>query len=137
MSTPVSERAIAPGGGASTRGRAWLVLLAWLALTLLPGAALAAGVRLVGSEPEDGARLDAPPARLEIRLSEPVRISHFVVSGPGGMVELSESPEGQLGERHRAVPAQPLAPGSHRIAWRGMAGGGTETAGGYRFEIAP
>ncbi|WP_445158439.1 copper resistance CopC family protein [Halomonas sp. E14] len=128
---------MARGGGGVLQGRASLVLLAWLALTLPPVNALAAGVQLVDSVPEDGARLDAPPAQLEIRLSEPVRLSHFVVSGPGGMVALSESPEGQLGEHHRAVPAEPLAPGEHRIAWRGMAGGGTETAGGYRFEIAP
>ncbi|MBA2780270.1 copper resistance CopC family protein [Billgrantia kenyensis] len=109
----------------------------FIALALLLGVAppLWAQAEMVASFPEDGAMLEQAPEELTIRLDEPLRLTLFAVSGPAGMVKLTETSEGSLEERHYAIPEGRFEPGEYRIVWRGTAASGTASAGGYRFEI--
>ncbi|MCE8042188.1 copper resistance protein CopC [Halomonas daqingensis] len=109
----------------------------FIALAILLGGAppLWAQAEMVESFPEDGTRLEQAPEELTIRLDEPLRLTLFAVSGPEGMVELGDTTQDTLAERHRAVPAGRMVPGEYRIVWRGTAASGTTSAGGYRFEL--
>lgn len=109
----------------------------FIALAILLGGAppLWGQVEMVETFPEDGASLDQAPEELTIRLDEPLRLTLFAVSGPEGMLELGETTQHTLAERHRAVPAGRMVPGEYRIVWRGTAASGTVSAGGYRFEL--
>jgi methionine-rich copper-binding protein CopC len=89
----------------------------------------------VETYPDDGASLPRAPEELVIWLDEPLRLTLFAVSGPAGMVKLTETSEGSLEERHYAIPEGPFEPGEYRIVWRGTAAVGTESSGGFRFVI--
>ncbi|MCC5882123.1 MAG: copper resistance protein CopC [Halomonas sp.] len=108
----------------------------FVALTTLALASpLWAQAEMVESTPADGSHVEQAPEKLGIRLDAPLRLTLFEVSGPEGMVPLAETTIGTLEEEHRAVPEGRMVPGEYRIVWRGTAGSGTESAGGYRFEI--
>lgn len=114
-------------------GTQWrLATAVWL---LLASPLLWAHAHVGATHPEAGAMLEQAPERLELRFEAPIRLTQYDVTGPQGVVELSEDTLGSLAERHGAVPAEPLEPGEYEVVWRGLAEDGHTMSGGYRFTI--
>ncbi|MCE8017680.1 copper resistance protein CopC [Halomonas sp. MCCC 1A17488] len=107
-------------------------VVAWLGLMSQP---LWAHAHLVEQVPAEGESVEGSPERFELRFGEPLRITQFEVSGPGGGIELSDTPVGAMGERHEARPAATLVPGEYRVIWRGLAEDGHTMSGDYRFSV--
>lgn len=110
-------------------------LLAATVSLLLASSPLWAHAHVSTTQPEAGAILEQAPEQLELQFDSPIRITQFDVTGPEGLVELSEDPIGASAERHVAVPADTLAPGDYEVVWRGIAEDGHAMSGGYRFAI--
>ncbi|UYG03058.1 copper resistance protein CopC [Halomonas sp. LR3S48] len=90
---------------------------------------------LTATYPEAGAMLEQASERLELQFDSPIRLTQYEVTGPQGVVKLSEDPLGSLAERHGAVPAETLVPGEYEVVWRGIAEDGHTMSGGHRFTI--
>ena len=116
----------------------WYRLAVLLLLPLfapLAGAAPAAAhAALTGSTPAEGAILAQPPARLELRFNEPVRVLVLGLVGPhGAPVPLADiaAADGMVS----AAPAAGLAQGTHILSYRIASADGHPVAGTLVFSI--
>ncbi|MDQ2105145.1 copper resistance CopC family protein, partial [Azospirillum isscasi] len=113
------------------------LVVGWIAalmLMLLAAPALAHAV-LVDSAPEDGARLDRPPAEAVLRFNEPVRPVAVTLIGPGGVeLPLPAPPSAGDGALRVALPGG-LAQGTHVLSYRVSSGDGHPVAGSILFGI--
>lgn len=112
------------------------ILLVGLALMLgMVSQPLWAHVHVIDRQPGDGEVVAKSPETLGIRFDAPIRITHFEVTGPQGVVELNGRPDAALVEHYQTVPADALTPGEYRVSWRGIAEDGHTMSGDYRFSV--
>lgn len=94
----------------------------------------AAHAALIGTEPADGAVIEAAPARFVLRFSEPVSPLVFRLVSPGGA-----SAELRGAERDGnalVVPAPPdLVTGTHLLSWRVVSKDGHPVGGSVVFSV--
>jgi methionine-rich copper-binding protein CopC len=102
--------------------------------------ALAATPALAHSElrrstPANGARLAAPPERIELTFNEPAQVTTLRLRGPDGAeIRLPEP------LTLRATPVETarlpaLGPGPHQLDWRAISADGHPVGGTIRFTI--
>ncbi|NUB22831.1 hypothetical protein GBZ26_27140, partial [Azospirillum formosense] len=112
------------------------LVVGWVAalmLLSLSAPALAHAV-LVESAPEDGARLDSPPAEAMLRFNEPVRPVSVTLIGPGGVTLPLPAPAAGDGALRVALPGG-LAVGTHILSYRVSSADGHPVAGSLLFGI--
>lgn len=112
------------------------LVVGWVAalmLLSLSAPALAHAV-LVESVPEDGARLDSPPAEAMLRFNEPVRPVSVTLIGPGGVTLPLPAPAARDGALRVALPGG-LAVGTHVLSYRVSSADGHPVAGSLLFGI--
>ena len=103
-----------------------------LLLLMLPGPVLAHAV-LVSTQPEDAARLEAPPAEVVLRFNEPVRaLSLRLVDRDG---HLAPTAFEVRGEALVLIPRPPLTTGPWVVDYRVMSSDGHPVAGTIGFGI--
>lgn len=107
-----------------------------LVLVLLGAAGEAvAHASLRASTPPDGATLDQPPERIELRFSEPVAaLAIRLETAAGGSVPVAVAPAGD-GARLIVTPTEALARGSYLLRWRVASVDGHPVAGRIAFAI--
>ena len=94
---------------------------------------------LAGTVPAEGALLDAPPARIELRFTEPVdpvAAGVRLVRRDGTDVELASV--GRIDGNPATValtPAQPLSDGVHVVAWRVTSADSHPIRGAFTFTV--
>ncbi|MGB1176612.1 MAG: copper resistance CopC family protein [Candidatus Puniceispirillaceae bacterium] len=96
---------------------------------------------LTALTPADGARLTTPPAVIEIRFRDPLRLIRFdlaVENGNGGAADIP------LGDSHlmaeavdHAIALPVLADGRYTAKWRALGEDGHVIKGRFSFTIAP
>ena len=107
-----------------------------LALLLLGAPGASAHDQLLGSTPADGAVLAAPPASVDLQLSEPAQAlgTQVSVTGPDGQEHAAGAP--QLVD---ATVSQPLdtglAGGDYRVVWRVTSSDGHPISGELAFTV--
>lgn len=105
-----------------------------LPLALLAGAA-SSHTETGGTTPADGATVDEAPM-LHVIFDAPVRVISAALTRGGAEVAIErETGMEPIAEFH-AVPAAPLAPGTYRLDWRGMAVDGHPMQGGFGFTVS-
>ena len=113
------------------RWQLWITLAA----CLIAGSAHA-HAHLERSTPADGSTVNAAPAALEMRFSEPARLTALWVQRAQeprqAVKDLPTSPDRAL---RVALPT--LAPGVYSVTWRAVSADGHITSGTVRFTIAP
>lgn len=88
---------------------------------------------LLGTDPPDGARLEAAPEAVHLRFSEPVRPVAVRALGPEGEIETGEA---VAGDGIVTLPiAQPLVDGGYVVTWRVISTDGHPIAGSIVFGI--
>lgn len=105
-----------------------------LALTGLAGAARAHAV-VTGTEPADGAVLEAPPSEIVVRFNEPVSLVRAQVLDPAGADVLD--PEGAQagdGRLHLTLPAD-LTEGTYTVSYHVVSLDGHPVAGSLVFSM--
>ncbi len=114
-------------------------LLVLVGLALLGSAGLAAAHNeLIGSDPSDGARVAAGPARVSLTFNLPVQrgFSTVVVTGPDGGQWQSGAPaeDGAV----VSAPVRPLGPaGQYTVAYQVLSADGHRVRGAVRFTLTP
>ena len=109
-----------------------LLLLA--ALWLAPVSGAWAHAALLGSEPEDGASLAAPPAALVLRFDEAVTLLDLRLTGPSGAVALA-APAGTSGTVLRAALPAGLPRGTYLAGYRVVSADGHPVGGTLAFGL--
>lgn len=104
--------------------------------TLLMGAPATAHDSIVGTSPEDGAVLDAAPARVAVTLSDvPQAIApRMIVTDEAGTIVLDEEPV--ITDRSAAADLPALEKGTYQVAWRVVSSDGHPIQGTYSFTVA-
>jgi methionine-rich copper-binding protein CopC len=121
---------------------ALLALLAALALTavLATSSALPAQAhdRLVGSDPADGAQLDAPPAAITLSFNtEPLAVEpQVVVTDAAGTVVAEGAPTIDGANASLPLDAAALTGGTYSVAWRVVSSDGHPIEGTLSFGVA-
>lgn len=109
----------------------WIIAVACLISGLVH-----AHARLERSTPADGSTLQAAPAALEMRFSEPARLTALWVQRDReprqAVKDLPTSTDRAL---RVALPT--LVPGVYSVTWRVVSADGHITSGTVRFTIAP
>lgn len=98
--------------------------------------AASAHASLVGSDPRDGARLDAVPARVSLEFSESMSApAYIVVTAPDG----SKAQRGEVAvdDADVSVALDPAAgAGEYTVAFRAVSEDGHPVSGQFRFTVA-
>ena len=105
-----------------------------LPLALLAGAALA-HTKAEGTTPADGATVAEAPM-LQIVFDAPMRVIAAGLTRDGADVAIERETGMEPVPEFRAVPAEPLDPGTYRLDWRGMAEDGHPMQGGFGFTVS-
>lgn len=105
-----------------------------LPLVLLTGVA-AAHTKAEGTTPADGTTVAEAPM-LHIAFDAPMRVISAALTRDGAEVAIERETGMEPVEAFHAVPAAPLAPGTYRLDWRGMAGDGHPMQGGFGFTVS-
>lgn len=77
-----------------------------------------------GSLPAHGSTISGSPNQIAVWFDHPMRLTLFEVSGPRGVVPLSQGPGRAALTRFETSPATPLGPGRYTVRWRGLAADG-------------
>ena len=108
------------------------------AIGLMLSAGAMAHSPLTAVTPEDGARLTAPPAAIEMRFRDPSRLIRFALVGVADGAEIG------LGDAHLMVKSADhtvilpaLAAGRYTASWRAMSQDGHVIKGRFSFTVAP
>ena len=91
---------------------------------------------LIGTDPSDGAQLDAGPARVTLTFDLPAQrgFSTVIVTGPDGN-QWQAGPATEDGTKV-STPVRPLGPaGEYTVAWRILSADGHPTRGTLRFTL--
>lgn len=91
---------------------------------LLASPQLLAHAQPEGSLPAHGSTISGSPNRIAVWFDHPMRLTLFEVSGPGGVVPLTQGPGRVALTRFETGPATPLVPGRYTVRWRGLAADG-------------
>ena len=119
----------APGGLLMIRS-------AILALPLvIVAAAAVAHTKSEGTTPADGATVAEVPM-LHIVFDAPMRVIAASLSHDGAEVAIERETGMEPALEFHAVPAEPLAPGTYRLDWHGMAEDGHPMQGGFAFTVS-
>lgn len=105
-----------------------------LPLVLMTGAA-AAHTKAEGTTPADGTTV-SEVEMLHIAFDAPMRVIFAALTRDGTEVALARETGMEPVEAFHAVPAAPLAPGTYRLEWRGMAEDGHPMQGGFGFTVS-
>ena len=105
-----------------------------LPLALLATAAMP-HTKTKGTTPADGATV-AEVDMLHIAFDAPMRVISAALTRGGTEVAIERGTGMEPVEAFHAVPASPLAPGTYRLDWRGMAEDGHPMQGGLGFTVA-
>ena len=105
-----------------------------LPLALLAGAA-AAHTKIEGTTPSDGATVAEAPM-LHIVFDAPMRVIFAALTRDGAEVAIERETGMEPVAEFHAMPAEPLAPGTYRLDWRGMAEDGQPMRGGFGFTVS-
>lgn len=105
-----------------------------LPLALLAGAAMA-HTKAEGTTPADGATV-AEVSMLHMVFDAPMRVIAAGLTRDGAEVAIERETGMELVLEFHAVPAEPLAPGTYRLDWRGMAEDGHPMQGGFGFTVS-
>ena len=105
-----------------------------LPFALLAGTA-AAHTKTDATTPADGATV-AEVEMLHIVFDAPMRVISAALTRDGAEVAIERETGMEPVEAFHAVPAAPLAPGSYRLDWRGMAEDGHPMQGGFGFTVS-
>lgn len=107
-----------------------------LASLMLPVAApVMAHSELRTSEPENGARLVAPPAAFVLRFNEPVQLTALTLRDGMGRQTRVALPGDTTPRAVERLAAPPLAPGPWQLEWRAISADGHPVRGTVRFTI--
>ncbi|SLN45810.1 Copper resistance protein C precursor [Roseivivax jejudonensis] len=99
------------------------------------GTAASAHSKSEATIPADGATV-AEVAELTLRFDDPMRIVSVALTSDGDEVRLERETGMEPATEFRAAPVEPLAPGSYRLDWRGMAADGHPMQGGFEFTVS-
>jgi hypothetical protein len=113
------------------------LVLAGLAATLLAGSPAFAHVNLVKATPA-AKSAGAAPGLIDLQFSgkvEPKFSGFDLLRADGSKVALTPQPAAKDGKHLAAKPAQPLAPGAYKVAWRIVSADGHRMTGGYDFSV--
>lgn len=125
----------APGTGRSPAGRV-VVLLVGALLALVPAGSAGAHDPLVGSEPGDGAVLDAAPSQVVLTFAaEQLSVgAAVVVTGPDG-ASWSLGDPAVTGTTVSQALLPGLPSGSYSVEWRSVSGDGHPVDGTLTFSL--
>ncbi|MDW4497143.1 copper resistance protein CopC [Sulfitobacter sp. D35] len=102
--------------------------------SLLSGAVLAHS-RSESTTPTDGAKIAETPQMIRMIFDDPMRITTVrLVNADGTEMRLDGGTGLEPSLEFIAEPA-PLAPGSYRVEWRGLASDGHAMKGSFSFEV--
>ncbi len=97
-------------------------------------------LRLLKSEPAEGAVLDTPPANVQLWFSEPpeARVTTIRLVLPGGEARRLQNITVDAEDDSHIIAAADttLGPGAYRITWRTMSGDGHVVNGEVGYEVA-
>lgn len=108
---------------------------AGLLLMLHASGPAAAHAVLVGTDPEDGTVLDAPPDQLSLTFNEPVQVvagATSVLAADGSPVEVDVV---AVNETVVVTPAAPLDDGTYVVSWRVISLDTHPVAGAFSFSV--
>ncbi len=105
-----------------------------LALLALAPATARAHSELRGSSPADGAVLEAPPTRLELRFNETVQVTLLRLRREDG-VEMPLPARSIRERREEIVALPPLPAGAYVAEWRAISSDGHAIGGALRFRV--
>lgn len=137
-----AARTLALRGPVSALVTAIVALLAALGITAVLATASAlpaqAHDRLVGSDPADGAQLDAPPAAITLSFStEPLAVEpQVVVTDAAGTVVAQGAPTIEGANATLPLDAAALTGGTYSVAWRVVSSDGHPIEGTLSFGVA-
>ena len=121
------------------RGRAALAVSGLALLALAAGVArpALAHAELRASEPAEGAALPAPPGRISLFFTEPMRITSLRLLDEAGRERplRREDPRAAATAEARASLPDPLPPGAYRVEYRGLSADGHVGGGAVRFQV--
>lgn len=109
-----------------------------LALAACGGARSAlAHAELRASEPAEGAVLPAPPNRVALFFTEPMRVTSLRLLDEAGRERplRREGPRTDATAEARASLPDPLPPGAYRVEYRGLSADGHTGGGAVRFRV--
>lgn len=104
-----------------------------LSLTLFAGMAIA-HTKAEGTTPADGATVAEAPM-LQIVFDAPIRVISAGLTRDGAEIAIERGTGLEPTTEFHAEPAEPLAPGTYRLDWRGMAEDGHPMQGGFDFTV--
>ena len=123
---------------ADVRTMAWAALVAAGLLGACAAAPPAAPASigqsiLQSSDPGDGATVDGPVERLELRFSPPARLTEVTVTGSDGLqMPVMVTAAGEAA--YYSIPLPGLEAGSYTVQWRASAAG-SEHRGSFGFTV--
>lgn len=86
--------------------------------------------------PADGAVLKAAPDAIGMGFDAPMRITLITLKrADGTAIDLARTDAMQPVTSFSAQPQSPLAPGTYRVEWRGMAEDGHVMTGAFGFRV--
>jgi len=88
-----------------------------------------------GSLPAHGSTVSDSPNPIAVWFDQPIRLTLFEVSGPRGVVPLTQGPGRDALTRFETGPAAPLGPGRYTVRWRGIADDGHLMADEIYFTV--
>jgi methionine-rich copper-binding protein CopC len=113
-----------------------MIRSAILALPLaLLAAAATAHTKAEGTTPADGATVAEVPM-LHIVFDALMRVIVATLTRNETEIAIERGTGMEPAEEFHAVPAAPLAPGTYRLDWRGMAEDGHPMQGGFGFTVS-
>ena len=113
------------------RSKVWILMTACLITRLAQ-----AHAHLESSTPADGSTLTAAPAALEMKFSEPARLTALWIQHDQAPKQAIKSLP-TSSDRTLRVALPTLTPGTYSVTWRALSADGHITSGAVRFTIAP
>jgi len=113
----------------------WIAPAALALSLLLAAPGLLAHAQPEGSQPEHGSTISGSPNRIAVWFDHPMRLTLFEVTGPLGVVPLTQGPGRAVLTRFETSPATPLGPGKYTVRWRGLAADGHVMADEIYFTV--
>lgn len=112
------------------------LLAAAVLAPLLPGLA-SAHAMLHGSNPADGAVLNASPQAIELTFMEECRVTMVrLLDNAGRERPLTRPAAATVADRFSVPVGQALPAGNYRLEWRAVGGDGHPMSGTVRFAVA-